>query len=177
MPFSRRAVLGMLAAWVGAVTALPAEAAAGAPPEAALHCQLAAPAAGRAGAPFELQFSFSNSGAGRLRLLTWNTPFEPGWFNAFVTVSRDGQPLAYRGASMKRGEPAADDYLTLGAHRTRHAQVDLAAAFDLSQPGRYRVEPRLVLHDVAPVRARLPRPREAHRSRPLACNPVEFELK
>jgi hypothetical protein len=43
----------------------------------------------------------------------------PGWFHAFVELTRDGQPLACRGASMKRGAPAAADCLTLATRRTR----------------------------------------------------------
>ena len=165
----------------GALMALAVAAAAPAPPPATsalpLRCELAAPASGRAGAPFELRFSFTNTGPQALHLLDWNTPFEPGWFNPFVGVTRDGQPLAYRGASVKRGDPAADDYLTLAAHRTRRARADLALAFDLSQPGRYRVEPRLVLHDAARAGTRVPRARDALQPQALPCNAVEFVLK
>ena len=148
-----------------------------APANAALTCRLSAPATGRVGAPFTLHFTFTNPGSETLRVLDWNTPFEPGWFAPFVTLLRDGQALTYRGASMKRGEPTAQDYVAIGAGRARHARVDLAEAFDLSRPGHYRVEPRITLHDVLPAGARTPRPRDAHQGQSLACNAMEFELK
>ncbi|HWH82361.1 MAG TPA: hypothetical protein VNU71_09000 [Burkholderiaceae bacterium] len=172
MSARRRATLALLVA-LGAGLALSSSGAA----EAAVQCRLEAPAKARAGAPLALRFTFTNPGAAPWRVLTWNTPFEPGWFGAFVTVTRDGAPLAYRGAQMKRGEPAADDYLTIAARGSRRAQVDLAQAFDLSRPGRYHVEPKLVLHDVAPPGARVPRSRDAHAPQPLACNPVDIELR
>ena len=81
-----------------------------------------------------LPFKITNTGPQALRLLDWNTPFEPGWFAPFVTLLRDGRPVTCRGAGMKRGEPAAPD-------------------------------------DVA-IRAR-----DAHQTRPLACNAVEFDLR
>jgi len=143
---------------------------------AALSCQLSAPATGRAGAPLLLRFEITNPGPQALRALDWNTPFEPGWFAPYVTLLRDGQALTYRGATMKRGEPTAQDYVAIGAGRARHARIDLAEAFDLSHPGHYRVEPQIILHDVLPAGTRAPRARDAHRAQPLACNAVEFDL-
>ena len=150
---------------------------AAAPATAALRCVLNAPASGRAGAPLLLHFKITNSGPQALRLLDWNTPFEPGWFAPFVTLQRDGLAVNYRGASMKRGDPAAQDYVAIGAGRVRHARIDLAQAFDLSRPGHYHVEPQIVLHDVLPAGTRAPRPRDAQQGQPLACNAVEFDLK
>jgi len=144
---------------------------------AALRCELDAPASGRAGAPLLLHFKITNGGSQGVRVLGWNTPFEPGWFAPFVTLQRDGQPVTYRGASMKRGDPAAQDYVAIGAGRTRHARIDLAEAFDLSRPGHYRVEPQIVLHDVLPSGMHAPRARDAHQAQPLACNAVEFDLR
>jgi hypothetical protein len=148
-----------------------------APATAALRCELNAPASGRAGAPLLLHFKITNSGSQGVRVLDWNTPFEPGWFAPFVTVSREGQPVTYRGASMKRGDPAASDYLAIGAGRTRHARIDLAEAFDLSRPGHYRVEPQIMLHDVLPAGTPAPRARDAHQALPLACNAAEVDLR
>jgi len=148
-----------------------------APATAALRCELSAPASGRAGAPLLLHFKITNNDSQGVRMLDWNTPFEPGWFAPFVTLQRDGQAVTYRGASMKRGDPAAQDYVAIGAGRVRHARIDLAEAFDLSRPGHYRVEPQIVLHDVLPFGTRAPRPRDAHQAHSLACNAVEFDLR
>jgi hypothetical protein len=167
----RRAALIATALWVAMPVNAGVTDAAG-----ALRCRLTAPATGRPGEPLMLHFAFTNRGPRALRLLTWNTPLEPGWFAPFVSVTRDGEPLEYRGAMMKRGAPAPDDYLEIGAHRTRRAEIDLALAFDLSRPGRYRVEPRLVLHDLAAVDKRRARATDARAPQPLACNAVDFML-
>ena len=169
-PRLRLAAIASLAALGAVLLTVPGVA------SAALTCQLSAPAAGAIGGPLVLRFTITNPGPGALRILDWNTPFEPGWFAPFVALLRDGQAVTYRGASMKRGDPAADDYLAIGARRSRHARVDLAEAFDLSRPGHYRVEPRLTLYDVLPAGARVPRPREALQPQALPCNAVEFDL-
>ena len=167
----RRAALIATALWVAVpVSAGPTDAA------GPLRCKLTAPATGRPGEALMLHFTFANHGPRALRLLTWNTPLEPGWFAPFVNVTRDGEPLEYRGAMMKRGAPAADDYLEIGAHRTRHAEIDLALGFDLSRPGRYHVEPRIVLHDLASLDARRARAADARAPQSLACNAVDFVL-
>ncbi len=168
---SRRAALIATGLWV----AMPVSAGSTDAP-GALRCRLTAPAVGRPGDALMLRFTFANRSPRALRLLTWNTPFEPGWFAPFVSVTRDGEPLEYRGAMMKRGAPAPDDYLEIGAHRTRRAEIDLALAFDLSRPGRYHVEPRLVLHDLALVDARRAHAASGRAPQPLVCNAVDFKL-
>jgi hypothetical protein len=94
-----------------------------------------------------------------------------------VELTRDGVAVPYRGPTLKRGEPSRDHYFRLAAGASRSASVDLALPFDLSQPGRYRVQPRLQLHDVVVGgQAPVPRPRGAHEGQALACHPVEIEV-
>ena len=51
----------------------------------------------------------------------------------------------------------------LSDQQARTASVDLTDVFDLGKPGRYRVEPRIHLHDVMTgTQASLPRPRAQH---------------
>ena len=145
-----------------------------APAAESLHCVLRAPVRVAVGAPVPLRFGVTNRGRLAVSVLEWNTPFE-GWFGAYVEVTRDGVALPYRGPMLKRGEPSADEYLSFGAAQTRRATVDLAQPFDLSQPGLYRVQARITLHDVAG--ARVPqRARALHEARPLACNAVELRI-
>ena len=147
-----------------------------------LRCSVSAPARVPAGQPVRLQFSVANVTPQNLDLLVWGTPFDVDWFAPYVEVlSVDGSGgdtrLRYRGASMKRGDPAADEYLHFGPGEVRAASVDLARAFALGEPGRYRVQPRIVLHDlVVGGRASLPRPREQHAGMALPCEPVDFEI-
>jgi hypothetical protein len=144
-----------------------------------LRCTLEAPARVKAGAPVVLRFTLSNTGAVPVWVLDWNTPFEgQGWFAPYVELMRDGAPVPYRGPTLKRGEPSRDHYFLLAAGAARSASVDLALPFDLSQPGRYRVRPRLQLHDVVQgAAAGVPRPRGLLEGRALACNPVNIEVE
>jgi len=162
----------------GVVLATAMTTALAAPAATPLRCTLTLPAQAVAGQAVPLRLSITNPGPAGVHLLVWGTPFEEAWFAPFVTVFHDGGELAYRGAALKRGDPERSEYLYLAPGRSRSAALNLAEAFDLRQPGRYRVEPRIVLHDVLPAgRARPPRPRAQHAAQPLACAAVTFELR
>ena len=141
---------------------------------AELQCSLSAPASVVTGQPVPLRFTLANRGAVAVQVLEWGTPFE-GWFAAYVEVSRDGVAVPYRGPMVKRGDPAANEYARIAAHRARRAEVDLAQPFDLSVPGVYRVRPRITLFDVVPARTPAPRPRDRHTAQTLSC--PEFEVR
>jgi uncharacterized protein (DUF58 family) len=137
-----------------------------------LACKLSAPARVEAGQPVPLRLALTNRGHAPLRVLNWATPFE-GWFGPYVQVMRDGALLRYAGPMVKRGDPGADEYVAIGAGRSRRAEVDLAQPFDFTQPGHYRVTPRITLFDVTTGAAR---PRAAHAPMPLNCPPLEIEV-
>lgn len=137
---------------------------------------LTAPAQVPAGQAVPLQFTLANQGDAALDVLQWNTPFE-GWFGSYVRVLYAGAEVPYRGPRFKRGDPPRNAYFHLDPGQSRSAQVDLALPFDLGQPGRYRVEPQLVLFDVvAAGQGMVPRPRGQHVPQDLACNAVEIEV-
>jgi len=168
---------GWLGAWLGGplAPAMNAQAspAAGLPP---LRCTLGVPASARVGQPLPLRLTLHNRGRQTLWLLAWGTPFEQAWLAPFVTVQRDGQPLDYRGAVVKRGEPGADEYLAIAPGQRRQATLDLAEAFDLDAPGHYHVQPQLRLHDWVAGDASPPRQLARHQGAALACAPVDFRL-
>jgi len=145
-------------------------------PAADLHCTLTAPASVVAGQPVPLRFTLANRGAVAVQVLEWGTPLE-GWFAAYVEVSRDGVAIPYRGPMVKRGDPAADEYVQIAAHRTRRAEVDLAQPFDLSVPGVYRIRPRVTLFDVTKAGAPAPRPRDRHAAQTLSCPAFEVRIE
>lgn len=175
MPSGQRA---LSAAWVALMVALasPASADGGtAPPR--ITCRLSVPAQGQSGQPVPLRMQLANPGSAPVQVLTWNTPFEGDWFGPFVEVSRNGQPLPYQGPMLKRGDPAADEYLTLPARASRQAELDLARAFDLGQPGHYRVVTVGRLADVWQGEAATLRTRASFQAQALECPPVEFRLR
>ena len=73
-----------------------------------------------------------------LFVLKWFTPLE-GLGGEIFRVERDGIPVPYEGPLAMRADPSADDYVHLAAGATLSATVDLAAAFDLSEPGTYTI--------------------------------------
>jgi peptidyl-Lys metalloendopeptidase len=54
-------------------------------------------------------------------------------------VSLDGKALPYEGPMVKRGLPTASDFAILRPGESRRSEVDLAAYYDMRQPGQYTV--------------------------------------
>ena len=167
-PLRNLALFGLLAAIaMSAPAADPAQ----------LRCTLGVPAQAASGKPVPLRLTIANTGREEVHVLIWGTPFE-GWFAPFVVVRHDGKPLEYLGPTVKRGDPAREEYVRIEAGRARSKSINLDEAFDLSQPGQYRVEPRIVLHDVVvDGQALIPRRRAQHVALPLNCDPVKFEVR
>lgn len=162
------------ATWVGVMAASFSTAVSAAAP---LRCAVEAASQAAAGQPVWLRFTLANVGPAALQVLRWNTPWEGQWFAPFVTVEVDGRALRYAGPAIKRAEPRAEDYLRLEPGASTTAEIDLALPFQLGQPGRYRVTPRLRLMDVFEAgAAAAPRPRERHAGMDLPCAAVEFTL-
>jgi len=156
----------------------PAAAPAASGPAVLLSCELQVPDRVRAGAPVPLTMRLRNPGTVAVAVLTWGTPFEAGWFAPYVDVLRDGVPLRYRGAMVKRGDPLAEHYLRIEPGALRETHVDMALVFDLKPAGRYRVEPNIVLQDVVAGNAgRAPRPRDQFDRQPLRCSGVSFTVE
>jgi len=146
-------------------------------PKLPLNCSLTGPAQVRSGQPAAFRLQLMNSSSQPVQVLVWNTPFEPAWFGEYVTVQRGSKPLPYGGAKMKRGDPSAGDYLRIEAGATASASFDLAPVFDLSLPGRYRLHPQIVLHDVVMGTAdSAPRPRSRHVQQALRCKDLSFDV-
>jgi hypothetical protein len=142
-----------------------------------LSCQLHARTVGPA--QVELRFDVRNPGSEAVHLLRWGTPFEGGWFAAFVSVRSPQGELAYQGAKVKRGEPAAEDYLRLAPGQVLSTRVRLEDAFDLSA----QVNTELIVqsqwrwHDaIVGGRSKPPRPRDQHQGLEQACGTARIKL-
>jgi hypothetical protein len=159
-----------LATWLAVVMTpiLPA------PP--AIGCTLRVPATAAVGAHVPVTLELQNGASTPVAVLSWGTPFEDAWFEPFVQVQRNGHPLAFGGAMVKRGDPEADEYVRLDPRQRRRATLDLTTVFDMTTPGRYVITPRLRLHDVVALPARLPRPRAAHAGQSLTCAAVSVQI-
>jgi len=103
-----------------------------------LEAVLAIPQTVRAGEAVSLTFTLVNHGRDPLYVLTWYTPLE-GIAGEIFQVERDGRPLPYEGILAMRGDPGPESYVLLPPGGSVTATVDLARAFDFSQPGAYTV--------------------------------------
>jgi hypothetical protein len=143
----------------------------------ALRCSVEAPPRVAAGHAVVLRFTLTNPGPAALQVLKWNTPFEGWWLAPFVEVRRDGRPVPYRGPMVRRAEPRPESYLRLEAHGSASAEIELAPAFEVSVPGRYRVQPKLHIVDLHVAHAGpVERPRAEHQGVDVACPAVQFEV-
>jgi hypothetical protein len=143
----------------------------------ALRCAVEAPARVAAGHSVVLRFTLSNPGPSPLQVLKWNTPFEGSWLAPFVELKRDGRPVPYQGAMVRRADPQADSYLRLEPHGSASAEIELAPAFEVSVPGRYRVQPKLHIVDLRVAHAGpVERPRAEHQGVDVACPAVQFQV-
>lgn len=155
------------------LTAVSGPAPADASGPAGLVCSLRVmPAA--AGQPVPLAMTLHNRANQALRFLVWDTPFE-GWASPFVVLRFGEQELPYQGPVVRRSQPGADAMVSIPAGGSRRAEVDLAQVFDLSRPGRYRLEPRITLRDhVLGETTAWPRSGGVQKPLKLPCPAVEF---
>jgi hypothetical protein len=107
-------------------------------PQIHLRARLAAPATLPDGHLVELEFTLANHSETALYVLKWYTALE-GLGGDIFRVERDGDPLPYEGPLAMRGDPTPDAYVFLEPGETATAAVDLAAAYDFSEPGRYTI--------------------------------------
>lgn len=113
--------------------------------QSALVCLLTAPQRVPLTEPaVPLGFTLRNDSAWPVTVLGRQTPLEGILGNLFA-VTLAGRQLEYRGPMVKRGPPGVDEFVTIASGLDEHATVDLAAGYDLSSPGRYRV--RFMRHD------------------------------
>ncbi len=85
-----------------------------------------------------VEIVITNTGNRTVRVPKWELPSELLEAKLFQ-VSRDGVPVQYEGPMIKRGLPGAEDFAILRAGESYRAVVDLTAAYDMSQSGRYVV--------------------------------------
>ena len=84
------------------------------------------------------QFVITNQDTVDYYLLKWHTPLE-GMKTSYLSVSKDGHSLLYRGRMVKRGKPQPGDYVLVKAGESVSNEVDIATGFNLSEPGMYEM--------------------------------------
>ncbi|MFP2908148.1 protease [Pyxidicoccus sp. 3LFB2] len=137
-----------------------------------LDCALSAPATVKAGEPVEVVFRLTNPTEKPLHVLDWHTPLE-GLLNNIFDVTREGTEIPYAGPMLKRANPGADDYVAVAPGASVEGKVNVALAYDFTQPGRYRIAFRGQLMDVATEPSEVPHTMDGFRGVPVKCNEVE----
>ncbi|MFT5161756.1 MAG: hypothetical protein ACI9FJ_000322 [Alteromonadaceae bacterium] len=112
-----------------------------------IQCQIEMPAKVKVADKMPLTFTLTNTSGHSVKILKWNTPLE-GWFNRYLSVTKDGQHINYSGAMVKRFRPSDEDYISLADGKSEQAIVDLAQGYDMSASGTYRIVYSGRLHDL-----------------------------
>jgi hypothetical protein len=108
------------------------------PPGTELEAAIAAAATLSAGEAANLRFTLINNADTRLYVLKWYIPLE-GIAGEIFRVERDGQIIPYQGILAMRATPLPEDYVLLEPGESVSAEVNLATAYDLSEPGKYTI--------------------------------------
>ena len=92
-----------------------------------------------------VNLTLTNTGEEPVRLLKWQLP---GSEDApLFQVERDGQPVDYEGALIKRAAPSDKDYQLLKAGQSLTVQAEVSGLYDMSAQGQYSI--RYLLPTVA----------------------------
>jgi peptidyl-Lys metalloendopeptidase len=86
-----------------------------------------------------VKVTFTNTSAEPQLVLKWATPFAGADTAPLFEVTRDGEPVTYRGAIYKRVAPTARDYFLLKPGHSYSARVELSALYDMRVTGDYTV--------------------------------------
>jgi hypothetical protein len=154
-------------------TASPAEGAEAALPD--FTCKLSAPEAFTVGEAAQVTFTLKNPTDKAWKILTWYSPLEGIEANLFQ-VTREGEEVEYLGRLLKRGNPPASAYLTLGPKSSTAVRLNLAKAYDLGKPGEYTVSFDGYLNDVCPAEVEVPRPQSECQIVSLQAEPLRFKV-
>jgi hypothetical protein len=145
-------------------------------PETDLQAVLELPAAVSTAEAVPLRFTLINRSDARLYVLKWYTPLE-GIAGKIFRVECDGQEIPYQGILATRATPPAEAYVQLDPGESVSAQVDLATAYDFSEPGVYTIEflSPLISH-VARTEAEMARTLDDLGPVQMPSNPVTLEI-
>jgi len=142
---------------------------------AALKCAMSVEPQVKTGVPVKVTFRLTNSTAQPFYILRWGTPLE-GLLSNCLEITHAGTELRYQGPMFKRGNPQADEYITIAPGATMENTIEAQLAYDFSQPGTYRIAFRGPVRDATSNQAEVPRPLAQHRELPVQCQAVETQI-
>jgi peptidyl-Lys metalloendopeptidase len=126
--------------WIAACVLAGTAFSAAAAPRDALDVRLSAPQPVlRGDIDVVVNVTVTNTARHPVQVLRWQLPSDD-IEAALFRITRDGQRVPYTGPLVKRAAPQASDHVKLDAGETLSFDVELTAAYDLSQNGRYAIE-------------------------------------
>jgi hypothetical protein len=142
---------------------------------APLQCALSVAPQHKVGEPVKVTFRLTNASAQPLSVLNWHTPLE-GLLSNCLEITRAGTEIPYQGPMFKRGDPGAEEYVTIAPGATVENTIEAQLAYDFTQPGTYRIAFRGPVRDATSKQAEVPRPLAQHRELPVQCQAVETAI-
>lgn len=88
-----------------------------------------------------VRVTLTNNGDRPVNVLKWQLP--GGDDAPLFLVERDGQPVAYQGALIKRSQPSRSDYQRLSAGESLTLEAEVSGLYDMSAQGEYRISYRV----------------------------------
>ena len=85
-----------------------------------------------------VKVTFTNASSTPHYILKSRTPFN-GIEEALFDIKRDGQPVPYLGAHIKRAAPTKADYFVLKPGASHTVKVELSSLYDMSVSGDYQI--------------------------------------
>lgn len=83
--------------------------------------------------------TMTNTGPVSVFVPKWYLPSQTSTSGVF-TITRDGEPVQYLGAMVKRQRLSAADFVKIGAGESLYFRVELSALYDLSATGVYNLQ-------------------------------------
>jgi peptidyl-Lys metalloendopeptidase len=116
--------------------------------------------------------TMTNAGAVPVFVPKWYVPSEAATSGVF-TITRDGEPVPYLGAIVKRKAPSAQDLVRIAAGASLSFKVELSSLYDLSTTGVYNIQ-----YDVPSVQTlRALTPNGATAERQAGQSPAEPQMQ
>lgn len=139
------------------------------------NCQISTDKQFSVGESVKLTFTLQNTGGRTLHVLKWYTPLE-GFAGKILRITKDQDPIQYRGILAKRGKPIREDYIEVPSGERVVAELLLNECYDLSEPGKYEVGLETKIFDVVDDPEVLPRNQNDHRPIDIKCPSVRFTI-
>jgi hypothetical protein len=77
------------------------------------------------------------SGSGAIWVLSWNTFLETNIHDC-LSVTRNGAPVPYSGATASRGNPRKEAYVRIAGGGSESRQIDIGQSYAIDEPGEYQ---------------------------------------